>query len=96
MVPTDKAASNISIVCKKYYLEVIKDELENTPSYEKISMSTDDILSHHENDIYSEELDEDFKKLPYIYWHFTMLGLFTHLIFPPYIQPFHMTSFWNV
>ena len=68
MVPTDKAASNISIVCKKYYLEVIKDELENTPSYEKISMSPDDILSHHENDIYSEELDEDFKKLPYIYW----------------------------
>ena len=29
LVPTDKTASNISVVCKKYYLELLRDELES-------------------------------------------------------------------
>ena len=69
LVPTDKASSNTSIVCKKYYLDVLKGELENTPSYEQVQIDTaEDIMSYHENYVYHEEVDEKLRKLPYVYW----------------------------
>ena len=33
--PVDKAGSSIDFKCKKFYLEFIGKELENTPTYEK-------------------------------------------------------------
>ena len=35
MYPVDKAGSDIAFICKKFYLERIEKELENTPTYEK-------------------------------------------------------------
>lgn len=68
MVPTDKAASDISVVCKKYYLEILCDELENTPSYDKCDRSAEDIIRQHEQDMYDGPIDDETRKLAYIYW----------------------------
>ena len=68
LVPTDKAASNISVVCKKYYLEVLRDELENTPSYERVDRSSEDIIRQHEEEMYDGPIDDETRKLPYVYW----------------------------
>ena len=69
LVPTDEAASNISVVCKKYYLEVLRDELENTPSYERVDRSSEDIIRQHEEEMYDGPIDDETRKLPYhVYW----------------------------
>lgn len=36
MVPTDKAPSNIAFVCRKLYLKILKQELEEEGSYERV------------------------------------------------------------
>ena len=33
LVPADKAANNVIVVCKKYYLDVVLKELESTNTY---------------------------------------------------------------
>ena len=38
LVPTDKAANNVIVVCKKYYLEVVIKEITATTTYEPESM----------------------------------------------------------
>ena len=35
LVPADKAANNVIVVCKKYYLEVVIRELTTTSTYER-------------------------------------------------------------
>ena len=35
LVPADKAANNVIVVCKKYYLEVVISELTTTSTYER-------------------------------------------------------------
>ena len=35
LVPADKAANNVIVVCKKYYLEVVLSELNTTSTYEQ-------------------------------------------------------------
>ena len=37
LVPADKAANNVIVVCKKYYLEMVLDELNTTQTYFKYS-----------------------------------------------------------
>ena len=33
LVPADKAANNVKVVCKKYYLDVIVNELKSSSTY---------------------------------------------------------------
>ena len=37
LVPADKAANNVIVVCKKYYLEVVMKEITETSTYEQIN-----------------------------------------------------------
>ena len=36
LVPADKAANNVIVVCKKYYLEVVIRELTTTSTYDRV------------------------------------------------------------
>ena len=36
LVPADKAANNVIMVCKKYYLDVVLKELESTNTYQEV------------------------------------------------------------
>ena len=76
LVPIDKAANNITIICKHFYVEVILkeigvlDELGN-PTYCNAEKEAGIIIS--ENVEYSARLgydisDDDEKVLPIMYW----------------------------
>ena len=75
LVPTDKAANNVIMVCMKYYIEILAKEIgintSNTNStYIPSTESFDDILRTHANfvNFVSLEKSEKDKNLPYLCW----------------------------
>ena len=68
-VPTDKAQNNISVVCKKYYLETLKEELDSK-SYTKCTQTEEQITTQHISDLKKLNItvEEYQQKLPFIYW----------------------------
>ena len=73
--PADKAANNVIIICKHFYLKVIAEELGlldanlGTPTYEKIDVPVDDIVNSHFEFLsgYNLSFDGKFKDLPRIH-----------------------------
>ena len=76
LIPADKAANNVIMVCKKYYIETLVKELGiNTTSNTNSTSITCtesfyDILRTHTNFVNSVglEMSEEEKNLPYAYW----------------------------
>ena len=74
MTPIDKASSNVSVICKRYYAEVVLKEIgilgSGSETYEKASRSKDEIID--DNRVYSEKLgyklSDKEKDLPTMYW----------------------------
>ena len=66
-VPTDKSACNISIVCKKFYLESIEKELDS--NFEEVNLTKSDILNNHRQ--FYKDINISFnskhQKLPMLY-----------------------------
>ena len=76
LVPADKAANNVIIVCKKHYIDTIVKELGlnnvniNNPTYIPIDDSFETIVKSHNQFITSVglEMSEEDQNLPYLYW----------------------------
>lgn len=76
MVPIDKAANNVAFICKRYYAQVLVDELGLTGSpsstYSRIhGVSTEDIISRHKLELknnFKISIADDMLALPDIYW----------------------------
>ena len=76
VVPIDKAASNIALVCKRFYAQVLVSELglDNAnicPTYEKINSTVQEIIDENCETLgktFNLSVTEDSKKLPHIYW----------------------------
>ena len=76
LVPADKAANNVIIVCKKYYIDTLVKELGinnvniNNPTYIPIDDSFETIVKSHNKFITSVGLamSEEDQNLPYLYW----------------------------
>ena len=76
VVPIDKAASNIALVCKRFYAQVLVSELglDNVnicSTYEKINFSAKEIIDKDCETLdktFNLSVSEDSKKLPHIYW----------------------------
>ena len=76
LVPADKAANNVIIVCKKCYIDTQVKELGinnvniNNPTYIPIDNSFETIVKSHNQFITSVglELSEEDQNLPYLYW----------------------------
>ena len=74
LVPIDKAANNVSIICKRFYVEVILKEIgilgEGNNTYLKSNLSKEHII--HENVEYAKRLKMDVTDkeldLPAMYW----------------------------
>ena len=74
LVPIDKAANNVSIICKRFYVEVILKEIgsqnEGNDTYLKSDNSKEDIIQ--ENHEYARhlklELSDKELALPIMYW----------------------------
>ena len=70
IVPADKAANNVIVVCKKYYLDVVLKELESTNTYQEVHSDCISVVSRHlkymvQNYIFVQEQQEH---LPSFYW----------------------------
>ena len=76
LVPADKAADNVIIVCKKYYIDTLVKELGinnaniNNPTYISIDDSFETIVKSHNQFITSVglEMSEECQNLPCLYW----------------------------
>lgn len=68
LVPTDKAANNVTIVCKKFYIGLIKKEIESS-NFEKVNYTPAEIIETHKTFLSSVHIDMDNnnEKLPYLY-----------------------------
>ena len=74
-IPADKASNNYTFVCKRYYVDILIEELglhslPGNPTYNLTDFSASEVLDNHKSVLTSfgiqttdEELD-----LPYIYW----------------------------
>ena len=76
LVPADKAANYVIVVCKKYYIDTPVKELgmnivnSNNPTYIPIDDSFETIVKSPNQFITSVglEMSEEDKNLPYLYW----------------------------
>ena len=76
MVPIDKAANNIAFVCKRFYAQVLLEELgligSSTSTYTRIDQLTPaDIIAQHQTELknkFNISVNEDMLTLPDIYW----------------------------
>ena len=76
LVPAGKAANNVIIVCKKYYIDTLVKELGinnvniNIPTYIPIDDSFETIVKSHIQFFTSVrlEMSEEDQNLPYLYW----------------------------
>ena len=75
MVPIDKASNNIAFICKRFYAQVIVEELglvgNPSATYTKIDhLTPDTIINKHQTDMKAKfgiEVDEEMSTLPDIY-----------------------------
>ena len=71
MAPADKAANNVVIVCKRYYIKTLKQELSTAKRYEHNRLDETSIVDRHRCHMaakFGVFVDEDHSKLPMIYW----------------------------
>lgn len=70
-VPVDKASNNVSIICKKFYLEILSNEIQNTTTFSQYNSTEEEIIASHESVIEREfdiEIKDENRSLPYLYW----------------------------
>ena len=70
LVPADKAAQNVIIVCKKYYLEVVLKEIDTTITYEHVMEECQGIVDRHIKFLNNHRIDvrPECRCLPLFYW----------------------------
>ena len=75
MAPIDKAANNVAFICKRFYAQVLLDELglvgSSSSTYSKIEQfSPDDIIRQHQTDMWEKfniTVEDNMKTLLDIY-----------------------------
>jgi hypothetical protein len=78
LIPTDKASNNIAIVCKKFYIQTLLQEVGigsipkdiHTSTYSLVNESLNDIITRHYNFMlkYGITLSSVHKQLPILFW----------------------------
>ena len=71
LVPADKAANNVVVVCRLHYINTLKQELNGTKAYEETSIDEKSKVYSHSNEIpnkFDVNVKERQDRLPTIYW----------------------------
>ena len=74
VVPIDKASNNVAIICKRFYIQKLLDEVgvpgDNSPTYKLSNKNSADIINNNISicDKFGLTLEERFQTLPYMYW----------------------------
>ena len=106
IVPADKDSNNYTFVCKKYYVNILIEELglnslPGNPTYNLTYFSASEVLDNHKSVLTSFGIDpnEDELDLPYIYWipkmhkiHINIDSLPVRPGAPPSLYPFFLHS----
>ena len=69
MVPADKVANNVVVVCRLHYVNTLKQELDGTRAYLETDTDEMSVVNAHLNDLpvrFSVCVNEDQGKLPTI------------------------------
>ena len=51
LVPANKAANNIDVVCRLHYINTLKEELHGTKAYKETSTDEKTVVNSHSNDM---------------------------------------------
>ena len=71
MVPADKAANNVVVVCRLHYINTLKQELNGTKTYEETTIHEKSVVYSHSNEIpnkFAVDVKEHQDRLPTMYW----------------------------
>ena len=71
LVPADKAANNIVVVCRLHYVNTLKQELDGTRACLETDTDEVSVVNAHLNDLpvkFSVCVNEGQDKLPTMYW----------------------------
>ena len=71
LVPADKAANNVVVVCQLHYINTLKQELYGTKAYEETSIDEKSVVYSHSNEIpnkFAIDVKELQDRLPTMYW----------------------------
>ena len=71
LVPADKAANNVVVVCRLHYINTLKQELNGTKAYEETSKDEKFVVYSHLNEIpnkFAVDVKERQDRLPTMYW----------------------------
>ena len=71
LVPADKAANNVVVVCRLHYINTLKQELNGTKAYEETSKDEKSVVYSHLNEIpkkFVVDVKERQDRLPTMYW----------------------------
>ena len=71
LIPADKAANNVVVVCRLHYVNTLKEELDGTRTYLETDSDEMSVVNAHLNDFpvnLSVCVNEGQDKLPTMYW----------------------------
>ena len=71
MVPADKAANNVAVVCRLHYINTLKQELNGTKAYEETSIDEKSVVYSLSNEVpnkFAVDVKERQDRLPTMYW----------------------------
>ena len=71
LVPADKDANNVVVVCRLQYINFLKQELNGTKAYEETSKDEKSVVYSHLNEIpkqFAVDVKERQDRLPTMYW----------------------------
>ena len=71
LTPTDKAAHNVAIICKSFYVKTLIKEVTTGPTYEMVQKNLCEILTAHDKMVkrFGFKLEKVQKQLPYLRWN---------------------------
>ena len=70
LTPIDKASNNVSIICKQFYIDMLKSEIQNSSTF-KLSNKAEQSIFNEQIKFYKKRNIEyvvDGQSLPYLYW----------------------------
>ena len=67
-LPADKAANNVVVVWRKYYIEVLKNEVLNSSTFQAITSSESEIVNSHITATNKLKAAAEHSKVPTMYW----------------------------
>ena len=71
LVPADKAANNVVVVCRSHYINTLNQELNGTKAYEETSIDEKSVVYSHSNEIpnkFDVNVKERQDRLPTMHW----------------------------